>query len=182
VAVGSGVAVGFGSFAPLPQPAIPITITRTRNILITFFIVSSLFFIFLFFLCLLTVSIPSSAIQSGQAGEALSNAHMNFSSWYSSQKSHRIFHMPFSSFLRTKKCVAAIKQLRTKNAEPHLLLHKHTEANQKDANMEGAFLPKGKTHPWLISVLCLCSAIMIAHSCAENNRFPRLRISNDGGT
>ena len=63
-------------------------------------------------------------------------------------------------------------RLRTKNAEPHLLLHKHTETNPKDANMEGAFLPEGKTHPRSISVWCLCSRIIISQRQAENNRFP----------
>lgn len=54
-------------------------------------------------------------------------------------------------------------RLRTKNAEPHLLLHKHTETNPKDANMEGAFLPEGKTHPRRLFQYYVCVAQLFYH-------------------
>ena len=73
-----------------------------------------------------------------------------------------LFHRAF--FFGIIKSAQPQMRLRTKNAEPHLLLHKHTETNPRDANMEGAFLPEGKTHPPRNLALFDCVAGLFYHS------------------
>ena len=70
---------------------------------------------------------------------------------------------------RRKKCVASNEATHEKRRASFAATQSY-ESNPKDANMEGAFLPKGKTHPRHLTRIRLRGNDILSQHQAENNQ------------